>query len=286
MDRATIGEQSPRAASQAEPQMTIDIANPMHQTRTLLTQSLAASAVAVMLFAPICYAAPTLDDMLGLPAEKPDPAFVGEQTPDEGWADKRDGHIAPPASDPAPIELDDEVRWLLDEDAPPDVYQQTLRDMRKVAQRLAHRYDHGLQTQRIQASIIEKFEQILAEAVKQQRQSSSPSPSSSSSGQQQQDTGSSANASRDGQQGPPGPSGQQGAIAQGNQQGGKNAAGNASGDGPDAQPGGPMQTNRDEWGSLPPRLREQLQQGFNEPYSAVYRSITEQYYRRLGQEGR
>ena len=47
---------------------------------------------------------------------------------------------------------------------------------------------------------------------------------------------------------------------------------------------GPLAETRDQWGDLPPRLREQLIQGMRERFSLIYRSLTEDYYRCLAEE--
>ncbi|MEM8739616.1 MAG: hypothetical protein AAGG38_14230, partial [Planctomycetota bacterium] len=54
--------------------------------------------------------------------------------------------------------------------------------------------------------------------------------------------------------------------------------------GPVAPGSGPMEEVRREWGDLPARLRDELSNGLDEPYSPVYRDLTEAYYRRLAEE--
>lgn len=41
-----------------------------------------------------------------------------------------------------------------------------------------------------------------------------------------------------------------------------------------------------EWGSLPPRVREQMRQGMRERMSSVYRTWTERYYERVAKESK
>ena len=52
------------------------------------------------------------------------------------------------------------------------------------------------------------------------------------------------------------------------------------------QPNGPMEATRSEWGNLPPRVREELSQGLHEPFSPIYKEMTEAYYKRLAQESK
>lgn len=44
--------------------------------------------------------------------------------------------------------------------------------------------------------------------------------------------------------------------------------------------------SRVEWGQLPPRVRDAVRQGVRDPMSAAYRRLTQEYYRRLAEEGR
>ena len=39
------------------------------------------------------------------------------------------------------------------------------------------------------------------------------------------------------------------------------------------------------WGKLPKRLREELQQGRGDEYASMYRKLTDEYYKRLAEEG-
>ena len=41
-----------------------------------------------------------------------------------------------------------------------------------------------------------------------------------------------------------------------------------------------------EWGNLPPRTRDMVQQGVREKMSSVYRRWTEAYYRRIAEEAK
>ena len=48
--------------------------------------------------------------------------------------------------------------------------------------------------------------------------------------------------------------------------------------------GGPLDATRTGWGGLPARLRDELTDGLDEPFSPAYREATEDYYRRLSQQ--
>jgi hypothetical protein len=45
-----------------------------------------------------------------------------------------------------------------------------------------------------------------------------------------------------------------------------------------------MESVREGWGGLPPRLRDELSEGLGEEFSPVYESLTESYYRRLAEQ--
>ena len=46
-----------------------------------------------------------------------------------------------------------------------------------------------------------------------------------------------------------------------------------------------LEESRAEWGSLPPRVRDQLLQGRKEKFSSLYQQLTQEYYKRLAEEG-
>ena len=155
-----------------------------------------------------------------------------------------------------------------------------VRDKDRVADRLGDARDPGLDTQRIQESILARLDQLI-EAAQQQQSSSSSSGSSSN-----QDS-SAQNAGQDSGQGSqPQPGGAQGQAAAGQPGGdGENPGGFSPGQVGPIDPGqGAIDEVRSEWGSLPPRLRDELTNGLDEPYSPVYRNLTEAYYRRLAEE--
>jgi hypothetical protein len=210
---------------------------------------------------------PTLDDLLNLPPPPPESPEAPPESPQT------------PEDPPAPAEPNEAVQQRLDGEAMTDAFQAAVADMALVADRLDPPEpvpgDPGLDTQRMQESILARLDQIIEAA--EQQQSSSSSSSSSSSGQNQD-----SQAQNAGQQPQPG-------TAEGQAQ---NHQSNRSNDGA-FSPGqvGPVAPNesaldevRSEWGDLPPRLRDELSNGLDEPYSPVYRRLTEAYYRRLAEE--
>jgi len=45
-----------------------------------------------------------------------------------------------------------------------------------------------------------------------------------------------------------------------------------------------MEEGRVEWGTLPPRIRDLVQQGRRDRVSSLYLRLTEEYYRRMAEE--
>ncbi|MEM1446867.1 MAG: hypothetical protein AAGF84_12480 [Planctomycetota bacterium] len=215
---------------------------------------------------------PTLDELLDLapPAEA--------SPPDEGAAVNQE----PTASEPLIV---DGLEERLTGEQMADTFVDAVRDMDRVADRLGDARDPGLDTQRMQESILARLDQLIEAA--QQQQSSSSSSSSSSSGSSSNQDSSAQNAGQDSGQGSqPQPGGSQGQAAAGQPGGdGENPGGFSPGQVGPIDPGqGAIDEVRSEWGSLPPRLRDELTNGLDEPYSPVYRNLTEAYYRRLAEE--
>ena len=172
-----------------------------------------------------------------------------------------------------------------------DAFDQAVEAMGRAAARLGDNADAGLDTQRVQEEVLAKLDQIIESAQQQQSESSSSSSSSSSSQAQNQDSqAQNAGQNQPGDSKPgqtqPGQAQAQ-AQAQSDQQspGGENSDRFSPGQGGpnDPQPRS-LDEVRSEWGNLPPRLRDELTNGLDEPYSPVYRRLTEDYYRRLAEE--
>jgi len=147
-----------------------------------------------------------------------------------------------------------------------DVFVQAVDEMDLVSKKLGKEYDPGIDTQRDAQEIIRKLDQVILAA--RQKQSSSSSQQQSSA--RQQDPGSQQQPGQQ-QQGPAQPSGNMP-----NQ--GEFSPGSVGIINPNEST---IEELRQEWGNLPPRLRDELLEGLAEPFSPLYRELTEQYYRRL-----
>lgn len=126
--------------------------------------------------------------------------------------------------------------------------------------------DTGITTQRMQEDIIRKLEQVIESAQQNQNSSSSGSSSSSSSSSQQQQPNQQSQQQESQSPGAGEPS--DGSTTAGSTEvGSNNLAGSVA-----------------KWGNLPERLREALSQGLDEPYSQLYRQLTERYYKALAED--
>jgi hypothetical protein len=161
--------------------------------------------------------------------------------------------------------------------------------MRIVAGRLGPDLDPGLATQRMQESILAQLDKMIEAADKRSSQSSSSSSSGKPQGSaRKQDTGSKANAPQKGAaKGDKGKDGKQPSSLSSTptltntgptKRGGKAHQQN--------QEAGPLNQSRVEWGNLPPRLRDEVMQGVNDRSSALYRRLTDAYFRRLAEESK
>ena len=142
-----------------------------------------------------------------------------------------------------------------------DAFIQAADLMDETATRLEMTGDTGIVTQRLQEDILRKLDQLIEAAKQQQQQRSSSRSASSSPGtqpQRRQQANRAGDGENRGQINPP-----------------------ARRDGP-LTPGGAGDAST--WGALPARVREALSQGQTGRFSALYRSLTEAYYRRLAEE--
>lgn len=195
---------------------------------------------------PAPTADPSLDELLGLPTAKP--------APDQP---------AKPA-DPGKAEL---TKQLSPEEAQEE-FAQAVALMDQVAQRLADTKDKGLDTQRLQADVLRKLDKLIDSANRNKKNSKS---SSKQQQQQQQDQQQSQKQSSQAQQ-------QQ--QQQQTNQGGTPNVPRRDGSLNTPPPAGAAAS----WGNLPPHVRDALLQGFSDRFSSVYKSMTEEYYKRLAEE--
>jgi len=191
---------------------------------------------------------PSLDDLLGLETDE-----------SEAQADEA-----------ARAESERELQRRLDEKEITDAFLVALDKMATSATRLGELFDTGLTTQRVQQDILAKLDQLMDKAREMQslgqasasRSTSSPSSRSQSPGQRKNQANNSRRdrSPQDSQAGDPPPR-QDGDIHTILQEGGV------------------------EWGNLPERIRQDLLQGRNDKFSSMYRQLTEEYYKRLAEEG-
>ena len=189
-----------------------------------------------------------------------------------------------PVVEDAPIDPD-----AMTADQANDAMKRAVTNMGKVARQMGDAQDVSLSLQRAQEQIIKDLDQVIAAAKKQQQQNKSSSSSSSSSSSQsqnqdQQNTAKNSSKRGDSQKGK---TQKQQASQQANAQ--KGNPGDTAAQMKDQQPGDqtkPIESNKVEWGNLPPRLRNELMQGTKERFSPVYEKQTEAYYRRLAEEAK
>jgi len=205
---------------------------------------------------------PSLDDLLDIPKKSTTP---DKDKPADKPKDDTTLPIDPQVTEPE----------LSPEEAA-DAFKTAVADMTVVADRLNGDRDAGLDTQRMQESILARLDKVLAAAKKQQNQGGKGGGKSGQNKPQQQQSGNRQNAGKQGAQ-------QQ---ASSRQNGKQSAHGGTKGDvaGHESDPNNA--DPGDAWGHLPPRLRDELIQGRDDRFSATYKSLTQEYYRRLAEEGR
>ncbi|MCH2160522.1 MAG: hypothetical protein MK085_01475 [Phycisphaerales bacterium] len=195
-------------------------------------------------------APPSLDDLLGI-----------EETEDTDETDAI-----------ADAERQRNLERALGEEKPADAFKAAVSDMQESAGLLRKNQSTGLGTQRLQARIVERL-QILIDSAKKQQQQQQQSSSSSSSSSSQQNPGR--------QQG------EQSQQNQGQQQNPSPSDSTEAGTPPNPEHAvleGELEETGMEWGNLPPRIRERINQGMRDRVSELYRSLTEAYYRRMAEE--
>ncbi|MEM1446257.1 MAG: hypothetical protein AAGF84_09395 [Planctomycetota bacterium] len=212
---------------------------------------------------------PSLDELLGLEPSSETPPSEAETPTD-------------PNEDPASVT--GEITETLQGPSLTENFELAVAEMTEITEQL-DATETGLPTQRLQQRVLDRLDQLIAAAA-----SSPPPPSSGSgsSGQGQPRDG-------DNQQNQPGEGeeGQQGNAQQPGQgqqasQGQSNSPSEGAfspGSAQDPETGErSLDEVRSEWGVLPPRLRDALTDGLDEPYSPIYRDATEAYYRQLAEE--
>lgn len=231
--------------------------------RCTMNKLLARSVLLLMLGVPVIASGqsdqPTLDELLELaPAESTEPTMTqpGSEATDEVSQTE---------------ELLESVDEVLNVDDAADVFEQAVDEMDRVSRRLGRSFDAGVETQRMQESILRKLDQVI-KAAKQQNSGAD----GSSGGQREQDQGAEQLARQAGQ-------GQDGQPQGTGRQASSGAAGSTAPIEPENQDAA-IEQLRKEWGVLPPRVREELSDGLRERFSPLYRRMTEAYYKALAEQ--
>lgn len=200
------------------------------------------------------------------PGEQDDPE-AQEQPADEPTLDELLGITNPAGVSEAPIndDLDRELEGGL-----AGAFLRAVDLMERASTRLNSDGGTGIGTQRVQEEAIAALDQLIEAARNQQNQQQQQQQQQQQDQQQQQQQAPQQQQQQEQgqeqqQQPTTDPQGVRGQAQQGGALGDEAAVGAT-------------------WGALPPRVREALQQGSSDAYSAVYRAITEAYYRRLAEE--
>ena len=187
----------------------------------------------------------SLDELLGLEEEEDDTAGVAQR------------------------EAQEELQRRLTQQEITDAFQEAIVKMHISAEQLDERFNTGLGTQRVQQEVLAKLTELIDEAKKQQCSGSSSSSSSSSASKPQPKPQPGKRSTSQGQRSE-GPSSDSEAVeAPPMREGETNTV---------------LEESRTEWGALPQRVRDALNQGRRDKYSSLYEQLTQEYYRRLAEE--
>lgn len=192
-------------------------------------------------------AVPSLDEALGLskPADKPKPPADSKQ--------------------PLPGELDKALKG----DQPGNELEKAVALMGESASRLEKSKDTSIQVQRMQEETVRLLDALIKKGgQKKPNPNSQPKPQSQDQQQEQQ-----PNQSPQSQQ-------QQQPQANKDPSDDPNRGGSAN---TKLRPA--IEAARAAWGNLPQRVRQLLMQGSGDQFSKEYQRLTEEYYKRLGEQG-
>jgi len=206
------------------------------------------------------------------PAEGDKPG--GGKSLDELLGIEGDGKKGGSATEAATRDNDELLKRELTETEIVDHFAQAIDKMSLSAELLDNKFDPGLGTQRVQEDIIAKLALLIDQSKKKQSKSGSPSPSRSNPQPQNQQNDPGKQQSK--QPTPPG------------EQRNSKASDSREGTSPPLQEGDintVLDETRSEWGNLPPRVRDTIIQGRQGKFSSMYKKLTEEYYRRLAEEG-
>jgi hypothetical protein len=170
---------------------------------------------------------------------------------------------------------EEDLTRALDQQAPGQALAEALVRMGVSAELLDVRFDAGLGTQRVQQEVLAKLDELIEMA--KNMSSSSGSSSSSSAGSPRSTSRSQSAPPKQAGAGKPNSSAQRN----------PNPANSQEGDSPPLQQGDintVIDETRQEWGNLPPRVRDMMLQGRTSRFSSLYQRLTEEYYKRLAEE--
>lgn len=197
---------------------------------------------------------PTLDELLDLSPVPASPKLDGSR--DLPGKENHEGQ------DPGIIEA-------LDALEPSDMADAVLEDMAAASVQLDAHGNAGIMTQRYQEAALAKLDAMIEEAKHNHQRRNAAGESGSTKKRQD---GSAANAPRQdaGRGQAPGQQDSRGDFSPGQM---REASGTIPTD----------DRKADQWGNLPPRLRTELIQASRERFSALYRTLTEDFYRNLAE---
>lgn len=204
------------------------------------------------------------------------------------------GGTRPPQSPARRGEEDPELQRSLDGAKPRDILASAIEDMRR-STRLLESSEAGIDTRRVQESVVRKLDELIASAQRMKDQQPQQQGARQQQQQQQQQGRKPEGSNRDREGAPEEPpeAGQpRGGQDPPRQQGAsRRPDGDADANEPPEAVDPTMQDaqfdeSRSEWGRLPPRVREAVRQGLRDPMSAAYRRLTQEYYRRLAEDPR
>lgn len=225
---------------------------------------------------------PTLDDLLGITPPK---RASGDSAPAENPAKPEGAEGEQPAAGSNADASRDRLDRALREDELGDTFTQAVESMRRSMERLGVQGDSGVETQRIQEDAVRRLDALIDAAKKQRQRQQQSGSRSKDRNQQQQEEQSQRDQAQSSQQRPADRRQQAGAKEQQAQRAGRSQDGQP--DPPELEDGAlneVMQEGRVEWGSLPPRIRDLVQQGRRDRVSSLYQRLTEEYYRRMAEE--
>jgi hypothetical protein len=180
------------------------------------------------------------------------------------------------AAEAAQRDSDEALKRELSEKEIADNFALAVEKMSLSAELLDTKFDPGLGTQRVQEDIISKLDQLIQQC--RNKQCKGGGSSSSSSAPQQAKNNPKNDPGNKPQAPKPNPPGNQ-----------RNPKPSDSREGaePPLQEGDintVIEESRTEWGNLPPRVRDAIQQARRGKFSSLYSQLTAEYYKRLAEE--